>query len=68
MKKYIKNPYAERTANIRENGCTIRITRGDGADKEIVEERTVTPREIQLSNERRDVNMRSKVSEMSKIS
>ena len=57
MKKYIKNPYAERTASIRENGCTIRVTRGEGADKIVVEERTITPREIQLSNEQRDMNL-----------
>ena len=59
MKQYIKNPYAERAKSIRENGCTIRITRGEGADKIIVEERTVTPREIQLSNERREMNLKN---------
>jgi len=57
MRKFIKNPYAER---IRQNGCVIRITSGDGAAKVIVEERIVTPDEIQASNERRDANLRSK--------
>jgi hypothetical protein len=51
MKKFIKNPYAER---IRKNGCMIRITRGEGADKVIVEERIITLEEIAASNERRD--------------
>ena len=50
MRKFIKNPYAER---IRKNGCVIRVTRGEGADKVIVKERVVTPEEIQASNERR---------------
>ncbi|MCL2633201.1 MAG: hypothetical protein FWD34_01665 [Oscillospiraceae bacterium] len=51
MRKFIKNPYAER---IRKNGCTIRITRGEGTDKVIVEERVVTPEEIAVSNAKRD--------------
>jgi hypothetical protein len=51
MKKFIKNPYAER---IRKNGCMIRVTRGEGSDKVIVEERIITPEEIEISNERRD--------------
>ena len=51
MRKFIKNPYAER---IRKNGCMIRVTRGEGTDKVIVEERTITPEEIKSSNQRRD--------------
>ena len=51
MRKFVKNPYAER---IRKNGCMIRITRGEGADKLILEERVITPEEIAASNERRD--------------
>jgi hypothetical protein len=51
MRKFIKNPYAER---IKKNGCMIRITRGEGSNKVIVEERIITPKEIEISNERRD--------------
>jgi hypothetical protein len=51
MRKFIKNPYAER---IRQNGCTIRVTRGEGADKIVVEERIVTPEEIEALNRCRD--------------
>ena len=50
MRKFIKNPYAER---ISKNGCTIRVTRGHGADKVVVDERVVTPEEIAASNEKR---------------
>ena len=57
MKKYIKNPYAER---LRKNGCTIRVTRGEGDNKVIVEERIVTPEEIALLNEHRDSVLDSK--------
>jgi len=56
MKRYIKNPFAERTERIRQNGCTIRVTRGDT----IVEERIVTPEEIAMSNQRRDAILDSK--------
>jgi hypothetical protein len=54
MRKFIKNPYAER---IRKNGCMIRVTRGEGSDKVIVEERIITPEEIEISNERRNTNL-----------
>jgi hypothetical protein len=57
MRKFIKNPYAER---IRERGCVIRVTRGDGADRVIVEERVVTPDEIALSNARRNESLESR--------
>jgi hypothetical protein len=39
MREFIKNPYAER---IKKNGCMIRVTRGEGSDKVIVEERIIT--------------------------
>jgi hypothetical protein len=51
MRKFIKNPYAER---IRKNGCMIRVTRGEGSDKVIVEERIITPEDIEISNEQRN--------------
>jgi len=51
MRKFIKNPYAQR---IQERGCVIRVTRGEGADRVIVEERVVTPEEIATSNAKRD--------------
>jgi hypothetical protein len=51
MRKFIKNPYAKR---IRERGCVIRVTRGEGADRVIVEERIVTPEEITESVAQRD--------------
>jgi len=57
MRKFIKNPYAER---IRKNGCMIRVTRGEGADRVIVEERIITPEEIAASNERRDTILNKK--------
>ena len=56
MKKFIKNPYAKR---IKEYGCTIRITNGSGAEKTIIEERVITPKEIEASNERRDMNLKN---------
>ena len=57
MRKFIKNPYAER---IKEYGCTIRITHGSGADKKIIKERVVTAKEIEVSNECRDINLKNK--------
>jgi hypothetical protein len=52
MKKYIKNPYAER---IRENGCIIRITNGNGINKVTISERIVTADDIEASNGRREM-------------
>jgi hypothetical protein len=57
MRKFVKNPYAER---IRQNGCTIRVTRGDGDARVTVEERVVTPEEVRASNEQRDAILRSR--------
>jgi hypothetical protein len=54
MKNYTKNPYAER---IKEYGCTIRVTHGSGVNKKIINERVVTPKEIEVSNERREMNL-----------
>ena len=58
MRAFIKNPYAKR---IKENGCTIRITHGSGAEKTIIKERVITPKEIEISNERRDKNLNNNV-------
>ena len=52
MRAFIKNPYAER---IRKQGCSIRITRGNGENRVVIEERVVTPEEIKASNERRNL-------------
>jgi hypothetical protein len=55
MKRYIKNPFA---ANLRENGYKVRITRGEGKNKEIVEEYFVSPEEIEDGNKRRREHLR----------
>jgi uncharacterized DUF497 family protein len=52
MKRYIRNN--DIAKRLRENGCTIRVTRGDGNQKEIIEERIVTPEEIALMNEHKN--------------
>ena len=52
MREFIKNPYAER---IKKHGCSIRITCGNGEDIIIIEERVVTPKEIEESNKRRNL-------------
>jgi len=57
MREFIKNPYAER---IRKNGCSIRVTRGEGDNRVIVSERFVTPEEIEASNNRREKNLMNK--------
>ena len=57
MRNFIKNPYAER---IKEQGCTIRITHGNGADKKIIKEYVVTTKEIEASNELREINLKNK--------
>ena len=57
MRKFIKNPYAQR---IRERGCVIRVTRGEGTDRVIVEERVITPEEIAISNAKRDEILESR--------
>ena len=58
MKRYIRNSdIAER---LEKNGCTIRVTSGEGIKKTILEERFVTPEEIAASNERREENLRSR--------
>ena len=54
MKEFIKNPYAER---IKKHGCSIRITRGNGENIVIIEERVVTPEEIEASNKRRNLTL-----------
>jgi hypothetical protein len=56
MREFIKNPYAER---IKKYGCTIRVTQGSGADKTVINERFITPKEIEASNERRDMNIKT---------
>jgi len=52
MREFIKNPYAER---IKKLGCSIRITRGNGEDMVIIEERVITQEEIEVSNKRRNL-------------
>jgi hypothetical protein len=43
----------ERARRLKENGCRIIVTRGEGDDQVIVEERFVTPEEIQSHDLRR---------------
>jgi hypothetical protein len=56
MKRYFKNP--ARAQRLRENGCTVRVTRGEGDDMEIVEEYFVSPEEVQESCRRRDAHLK----------
>ena len=43
----------ERVKRLRERGCKITVTRGEGDEKVIVEEYFVTPEELQADAERR---------------
>jgi len=48
-----RNHYTKR---LRENGCKITVTRGEGEDKRVIKEYFRTPEEIAKSVERRKAN------------
>jgi hypothetical protein len=56
MKRYYKNP--ARAQKLKENGCIIRITRGEGDNLEIIKEYSISPEEIQEQCKRRDMNLK----------
>ena len=57
MRKFIKNPYAER---LIKNGHWVTVTDGEGDNTKIIEKYFVTPEEIQASIEQRDAILKSK--------
>jgi hypothetical protein len=57
MKRYYKD--STRAQRLKENGCTIRVTRGEGEKKEIVREYTVTPEEIAEHNRIREEHLKN---------
>ncbi|MDR2559765.1 MAG: hypothetical protein LBC86_09545 [Oscillospiraceae bacterium] len=45
LSKFFRNP--ERAKRLKENGCKVTITKGEGEDKRVVEQYFVTPEEVQ---------------------